>query len=1097
MKPVANLFLLVASSAQEWISPWAGRHRASGSLLVAMFLLVPAGRAGEQAEKPRAPIAIAEIKRTTTVDFEKEILPLLKNNCLACHNQTTTKAELVLENPKTILKGGETGPAVVPGKSSESLLLQVASHQTKPNMPPRENKVAAVNFTPDELGLIKLWIDQGATGEVHGAGPIVWQPLPEGLNPIYAVALTPDGQFAACGRANQIFVYHLPSGQLVTRLTDPSLAKAVGSQKLGAAHRDLVQSLAFNPEGTILASGGYREVKLWRRPRNVQTLRLASGGTNAMDVLTVSADRKWLASAGADRSVRLWNVASGALVKTLTGHEKPITALRFSADGSRLYSGSLDRSIRIWSLAEGVLFAQTNLAAEVHALTLVAGGRQLATGGSDQLIQIWDVPTETNAPFRLIKTLKGHTGSVTALDALGADGRQLISGGADGSVRQWDVAKGELIRELKHGGPVAALAARADGKRFASASLNSVARLWDSEKGSQIEELKGDRYAREKVSETDRALAVAQAEVAYRKTALTNAGTLHRTQVDRVTKATGAYTNAEKVYVEKQTVRTNALAGKAAAEKAVLDLNAEIKKITESFESADKTAKQAADKAKASVAKAAQSKAAADQALQAGAETERLAAEVARLAASTKAVDEKLAGEAQKAALSVKGLAENAASDAAGKGKAATEARAQADQAIDELGAKAFAAGQIKVAYDKIKAEAPERQKQSTNQLNTATKTLADAEQEFKKVEQTKSIAENEMQLGRNAAKQAGEALAEAKAGLERSEGERKNGEVAWELAKKKAVDSEQPIRAMAFSPDNRTLATAGDDGLVHTWSAETGRPFEVFRGQARAVASLAFAGPNSLFSGADDANAVLWDLNPAWTLERTLGTGESDSTLIDRVSVLRFRRDGKYLASGGGEPSRGSEIKVWQPGDGRLWQEFKNVHSDTVLAFDFSPDGKYLASGAADKFVKVLDLATGKVVKSLEGHTHHVLGVSWKSDGRTLVSSGADNVIKVWDFITGERKKTIEGFGKEVTSISFLGNTDQALASAGDNQVRIVRENGETVRALAGATDYMYSSAATADGRIIVAGGADSLLRVWDGADGKEINAFAPPARE
>ena len=53
----------------------------------------------------------------------------------------------------------------------------------------------------DELGLVRLWIDQGAKGEVHGTGPIVWQPLPEGLNPIYAVALTSDGQFAACARA--------------------------------------------------------------------------------------------------------------------------------------------------------------------------------------------------------------------------------------------------------------------------------------------------------------------------------------------------------------------------------------------------------------------------------------------------------------------------------------------------------------------------------------------------------------------------------------------------------------------------------------------------------------------------------------------------------------------------------------------------------------------------------------------------------------------------------------------------------------------------------------------------------------------------------
>ena len=120
------------------------------------------------------------------------------------------------------MKGGESGRAVVPGHSDDSLLLKVASHQVKPRMPPKDNKVAASDLTSDELGLIKLWIDQGATGTVNTTRPIEWEPLPEGLNPIHAVALTPDGQFAACGRANQIFVYHLPDRKS-TRLNSSHL----------------------------------------------------------------------------------------------------------------------------------------------------------------------------------------------------------------------------------------------------------------------------------------------------------------------------------------------------------------------------------------------------------------------------------------------------------------------------------------------------------------------------------------------------------------------------------------------------------------------------------------------------------------------------------------------------------------------------------------------------------------------------------------------------------------------------------------------------------------------------------------------------------
>ena len=139
----------------------------------------------------------------------------------------------MLENPQSILKGGDSGPAVVAGNSAESLLLMLGSHQDEPVMPPPDNDVAADPLTSEQLGLIKLWIDQGATGSA-GAGvlsPQSWRPLPPGLNPIYAVAVTSDRQFAACSRANQIFIYHVPSGQLVTRLTDSELPARDGDPR--------------------------------------------------------------------------------------------------------------------------------------------------------------------------------------------------------------------------------------------------------------------------------------------------------------------------------------------------------------------------------------------------------------------------------------------------------------------------------------------------------------------------------------------------------------------------------------------------------------------------------------------------------------------------------------------------------------------------------------------------------------------------------------------------------------------------------------------------------------------------------------------------
>jgi WD40 repeat protein len=129
--------------------------------------------------------------------------------------------------------------------------------------------------------------------------------------------------------------------------------------------------------------------------------------------------------------------------------------------------------------------------------------------------------------------------------------------------------------------------------------------------------------------------------------------------------------------------------------------------------------------------------------------------------------------------------------------------------------------------------------------------------------------------------------------------------------------------------------------------------------------------------------------------------------------------------------------------------------------------------------------------VNLFEGHTQYVLGVAFRSDGRVLASAGGDGVVLVWDMIHGERKKKIEGWGKEVTSLQFIGATSQIVTSAGDNLVRIVNDDGAVVRAIDKLPDFMQAAASTASASVVIGGGEDSFLRVWDGTTGKELAAF------
>jgi WD40 repeat protein len=107
------------------------------------------------------------------------------------------------------------------------------------------------------------------------------------------------------------------------------------------------------------------------------------------------------------------------------------------------------------------------------------------------------------------------------------------------------------------------------------------------------------------------------------------------------------------------------------------------------------------------------------------------------------------------------------------------------------------------------------------------------------------------------------------------------------------------------------------------------------------------------------------------------------------------------------------------------------------------------------------------------------------------LATSGAEGIVNTWDMIIGERKKKIEGWTKEVTSVQFIGATNQIVTAAGDNRVRIVTDDGTEVRAMASLPDFMQAAASTPNGSTIIGGGEDSMLRVWDGTNGKELAVF------
>jgi WD40 repeat protein len=966
--------------------------------------------AGLAADEQAKPIVIADIKRDSPVNFEKDILPILTKNCVACHNTKKAENSLVLESPQSILKGGDSGPGVVAKQSAESLLLKAAAHLDEPFMPPADNKVGAVALTPDQLGLVKLWIDQGATGEVtHQAVPIKWQPLPSGINPIYAVAMTPDGQYAACGRANQIFVYHLASGKLVTRLTDPELIKSGLYQNQGVAHLDLVQSLAFSPDGNLLASGGFREVKLWRKPHDVHRADVV-GGSGPVQAIAVSPDGKWAASGEVSGAIKLWDLATLKDPKTLAGHSGSVVRIQFLPNSAKLLSGSLDKTIRLWNVADGAPAGQVETPAPVGSLALVADGAQVAVGGADHVIRLWTLPVDAAGQFVAGAQIVGHTGPITALAASPTDKTQLVSASADGTVRQWNLANSQQVREIKHGAPVTALAIRGDGQQIASAGADNLIKLWNAADGQAwaapdkqpIAPMKGDFRAQFKMARLERTLASITAKVGDDKKAITES----EAKIVSIAAAVTASTTA-----------------KEAAAKTLAEKTAAVKAPTDAKAAADKAFADATAASKAAIEKAAQAKAAAEK-------------------------------DAQNADLA----------------KANEEAKKAAD-------------------------EADKKAKELEKKSQEATTTLAKATQEATAAEAANMAAMQAATAAIGAIKKAVIDVPVAEQALRDSEAALAKTTADTNAAKQAAATAEKPVRALAYSADGSLLASAGENNLVRTWTTDTGAPVESFEGHQGAVLAAAFTADGSVLSAAMDGSTILWNPSPAWTLERTIGNVDNPATFVDRVIALAFSPDGKLLATGGGEPSRSGELKLFNVADGSLARAIPDAHSDTVFGLDFSPDGMYLASSAADRFVKVFNVAAGAHYRSFEGHTHHVLDVAWKSDGKVLASCGADNVIKIWDFITGDQRRTTAPFGKEITSIHFVAATPKVFVCSGDKTVRLVNtDNGSVERSFAGSNDFMYSTAVSADGRTGIAGGQDSVMFLWLIDNGQLLKSFEAP---
>jgi uncharacterized protein with WD repeat len=248
--------------------------------------------------------------------------------------------------------------------------------------------------------------------------------------------------------------------------------------------------VCFSPDGRRLASAGEdRTVRVWDAASGQELLSL-KGHTGAVRSVCFSPDGRRLASAGSDQNdqtVRVWDAASDQELLTLKGHTSPVWSVCFSPDGRRLVSAGLDSTVRVWDAASGqellTLEGNTN---GISGVCFSPDGRRLASGGHGGTVRVWDA-----ASGQELLTLKGHTAEIRGV-CFSPDGRRLASAVDDRTVRVWDAASGQELLTLKgHTGWVSGVSFSPDGRRLVSAGLDSTVRVWDAASGQELLTLKG------------------------------------------------------------------------------------------------------------------------------------------------------------------------------------------------------------------------------------------------------------------------------------------------------------------------------------------------------------------------------------------------------------------------------------------------------------------------------------------------------------------------------------------------------------------------------------------------------------------------------
>ena len=297
-------------------------------------------------------------------------------------------------------------------------------------------------------------------------------------------------------------------------------------------------------------------------------------------------------------------------------------------------------------------------------------------------------------------------------------------------------------------------------------------------------------------------------------------------------------------------------------------------------------------------------------------------------------------------------------------------------------------------------------------------------------------------------------------------------------------LDCSTDVFGVAFSPDDKTLATAHNNTLS-LWQLNSTDPPVGLPAPWNGATSVSYSPDGKLLAvGNGRGTLAIWDVQG----ERQLHTLKVNSTMC---SAVAFSPDGNILASA--NRGRGPDnVKLWDVTTGQLLVTLASHTSPVsdVMDVAFSPDGKVLASAGYDATLRVWDATTHEELVVLDGHNERVWAVAFSPDGKVLASGGSDQNIRLWDTSTWQEVALLAGHNQTVTSVQFSPDGETLASGCFDREIKLWNLNTNKEReTLKGHSSVVSSLAYSHDGTTLASASHDGTVKIWDVAPDKQVH--------